>query len=135
MEIGDFAEQMFLKNKNDKILHIDFIGIENNKDLFLCFIDLFCKGLVMCFGNHARTIDFDDLTQDKFAYIKKKMGLAGICVNLNITQTPIPTNTITSINTEEIDNEEDYKPLNEYVFRILRSDLLYEINFELEHKI
>jgi len=66
MEIGDFAEIMFTKNENNYPIPINFEGIENNKDLFLCFMDLFCKGLIICYGNGNRSINFDDLDLDKF---------------------------------------------------------------------
>lgn len=72
MEIGAFAEYMFRTNTGDRIIQLNLEGIENNKDLFLCFIDLFCKGLVLCYGMGSKSIDFDCLTIERFAYMKKK---------------------------------------------------------------
>lgn len=132
MEIGEFAEYMFVTNTSDRSIYMNLEGIENNKDLFLCFIDLFCKGLILKFGNGATSINFEDLNLDKFSYLKIKMAQAGICIHLDIQENEIELPT--SINGEEIDNEDENKPLESYIFKICNGKTNYHIHFSLEHK-
>lgn len=127
-DITEFSEYMFKNNTNNRKIQLNLEGIENNKDLFLFFIDLFCKGLVICFGEN-NSIDFDTLDLDKFAYIKQKMGNAGIHINLSIDQNPIYMNT--SINSAEIDSQDPNKSVHEYVFKIYKGELTYNITFTL----
>jgi hypothetical protein len=130
MEIGDFSEIMFVRNTDNIPLHINFQGIENNKDLFLCFIDLFCKGLVICYGNGNKSINFEDLDQEKFNNIRTKMACAGIIVNMDIIECPIKLPV--SINSQEIEDKYDMNPLESYYFKIFNYPYIYVINFNLE---
>lgn len=132
MEIGQFAEHMFLRNKDNKPINLSLEGIENNKDLFLFMIDLFCKGLVLCYGTN-NSVDFDSLNVENFAYLKKCMHAAGIVITLDIIELPIPIPT--SINGAEIDDDVDDKPLESYVFRIYKNSNMYQIRFSLTHNI
>jgi hypothetical protein len=127
-DIIAFSKYMFLENKNNKIIRLDLQGIENNKDLFLFFIDLFCKGIIVCYGIN-NTVNFDDLDNEKFNFIKQKMFNAGIIINLNISQNII--NLPTHINSSEIDAEIDNKQLEEYIFKIYKEFQIYEITFSL----
>lgn len=126
--ITEFSEYMFKNNIHNRKIQLNLEGIENNKDLFLFFIDLFCKGLVICFGEN-NSVDFDTLDLDKFSYIKTKMQNAGIHINLNIEQNPI--HMMTSINSQEIDCEDPNKPVHEYIFKIYKGALTYNITFTL----
>lgn len=132
MEIGDFAEIMFTKNENNYPVPINFQGIENNKDLFLCFMDLFCKGLIICYGNGNRSINFDDLDLDKFKYIKTKMANAGIIINMNVIK--VEYLLTTSINSNEIERQLDDLPLESYHFKIYNNFFIYDMSFEL-HRV
>jgi hypothetical protein len=129
MEIGDFAEIMFTKNENNYPVLINFEGIENNKDLFLCFMDLFCKGLILCYGNGNRTINFDDLDLEKFKYIQTKMMNSGIVIHMNVV--PVDYELPTSINSNEIESQPDDLSLESYHFKIYNKFYIYDISFEL----
>jgi hypothetical protein len=128
MDIIEFSEYMFISNKENKVIHLDLIGIENNKDLFLFFIDLFCKGLVLCYGEN-NSVNFDDLDIEKFAHIKTKMANAGIHITLEMIDNPIELPT--SINSQDIENESDNKPLEDYIFKIYKGYHTYYITFKL----
>jgi hypothetical protein len=122
MEIGEFVEYMFVGNTSDRPIYMDLVGIENNKDLFLFFLDLFCKGLIAKYGNGSSSVNFDDLDVVKFTYLKRKMALAGIILHLDIIQTE---NAVfpTAINSEELDAEDDNKPLESYKFKIPKTSI------------
>jgi len=124
----EFAEYMFLNNKNNRQIALSLEGIENNKDFFLFFIDLFSKGLVLCYGTN-KSIDFDTLDQEKFDHIKKCMSAAGILISLKIE--PTLTYTPTSINGPEIDELPEDLPISDYIFKIYKGSLVYQIQFLL----
>jgi hypothetical protein len=78
-------------------------------------------------------VDFDDLDERKFAYIRGKLANAGIIIHLDITQNTDPQPT--SINSAEIENGEDNCPLESYIFRITRKYSTYNIRFSLRRVI
>ena len=128
MDIVDFAEHMFLKNTQNRLMYLNLEGIENNKDLFLFCVDLFCKGLVLCYGSN-NTVNFDDLDIDKFMNIRDKMILAGIKVDLAINESPFDLPT--AINGPELDDEDENKPVHDYHFKIYKGYNIYDIQFEV----
>jgi hypothetical protein len=153
MHINDLASFMFIKNKNNAIIELSLGGIQNNKDLFFFCLDLFCKGLVHLFGDNGK-VHVDQLTMEQFAIVKQKMSLAGIDVILNIIRLPkdihveYETNLDsdvsppdikehpTAINISEIDSELDSnKPMSEYIFKLKMHDIVYNINFQLVHRV
>ena len=127
-DILEFATYMFFENKDNRLIRLNLQGIENNKDLFLFLIDLFCKGLVICYGIN-NTVNFDDLDINKFNNIKQKMFNAGIIINLELIQTDVALPT--HINSAEIDSESDNKELEDYIFKIYKDTQIYEIRFSL----
>ena len=128
----EFAEYMFLGNPSHKQINLSLEGIENNKDLFLFFIDLFCKGLVMCYGED-KSIDFDILDIDKFEKLKKSMSNAGIIISLDIIT--LQTYISTKINSNELDLELNDHLLEYYTFKIYKGYLLFQIKFSLKHNV
>lgn len=129
MEVNDFAYFMFKKNVNDAIIELSLGGVENTKDLFCFLVDLLCKGLVISFGNNSNRIEIDDLTIDDFQVIKKKMGLAGIEVNLNLLPNieSLPPN----VNIRDLDFLPDNDHLEKYIFRVVSFNIIYEIHFSI----
>ena len=150
MHIDDLAMFMFLKNKNNAIIELSLGGIESNKDLFFFCLDLLCKGLVLLFGND-RKVELDSLTPEAFDDVKKKMSLAGINVQLHIEQIYSPqTSTLTTdddgpsdlvddfrnaINLNELNMDVDCKQLEDYVFRMKMDKIIYNIAFNLVHRV
>lgn len=128
-DITAFSEYMFQTNIHNRKIQLILEGIENNKDLFLFLMDLFCKGLVLCYGVN-NSVDFDSLDLDKFAYIKSKMGNAGIHIHLDVKENPI--HMPTSINSEEIDAESPDKPVDQYIFKIYKGQHTFNIRFALD---
>jgi hypothetical protein len=140
LEIDELANFMFKRNDNNVVLELSLGGIENNKDLFYFILDLFCKGLVLMFGNGTNSVDVDTITYDNFLSIKEKMLCAGIQVNMEYYPNDIPSNdeNMTKraiINTDEINEANDNKPLSEYVFKLLSLKNQYIISFALVHRV
>lgn len=140
LEIDELANFMFKRNENNVVLELSLGGIENNKDLFYFILDLFCKGLVLMFGDGTNSVDVDTITYDNFLSIKEKMLCAGIQVNMEYYPNDIPLNNENLskravINTDEINEAEDNKPLNEYVFKLYSLKNQYIISFSLVHRV
>lgn len=161
IEIDNLVDIIFLKNKNNAIIELTLGGIEDNKDLFYFCLDLFCKGLVILFGDNTNSVIVNSIEMEQFAVIKKKMHNAGIDVTLDI----INNYTNVSYN-EEHENQNEYPPdipksslypkilvsicnqnisdiqennnvpLKDYKFDIhLTETLLYRISFNLFHRV
>ena len=140
LEIDELANFMFKRNENNVVLELSLGGIENNKDLFYFILDLFCKGLVLMFGNGTNNVDVDTITYENFLSIKEKMLCAGIQVNMEHYPNDIALNEENLskkvvINTDEINEADDNKPLNEYVFKLYSLKNQYIISFSLVHRV
>lgn len=138
MEVNDLAEFMFLKNENNVVLELSLGGIENNKDLFCFLLDIFCKGLVLMFGNGTKSVNIDDITLDNFTKIKEKMLCAGININLQMFPSDIIDETGVApraqLNLDEINMAEDNIELQEYEFKVMNATSTYVISFNLVHR-
>lgn len=155
MHVSDLAEFMFIKNVNNALIELELGGIQDNKDFFFFLIDLFCKGLVLLFGKDNK-VNIDELTMEDFAKIKEKMGVAGINVTLNIVpdkpdedmndieietedkMEDAPDDIIpqkTYLNIKDLEMEDNNKRLNEYIFKMKMSNLIYNISFDLIHRM
>lgn len=138
LEVDDLAEFMFKRNTNNVVLELSLGGLENNKDLFYFLLDLFCKGLVVLFGNETKSVDVDTITYDNFLLIKEKMMCAGIQVNMEFYPNDIPLNDTEKravINTDEIIKASNDKELNDYVFKLYTNKNQYLISFNLVHRV
>lgn len=147
LEVDDLAKILYDVNKTDTVIELSLGGIEDNKDLFYFCLDLFCKGLVMLFGEDNKLI-VNTISIDQFEIIKRKLHNAGINVTLTLfTPEPIshedydvpdlPTSCLyPNINIEDIEIMPNNLPLNDYKFEIkLSPEIAYKISFELFHKV
>lgn len=132
MDIIEFAEHMFVRNRDDRKIALNLQGIENNKDLFMFMIDLFCKGLILCYGD-GKSIDFESLTVEKFDHVKRKMANAGIVIKLSVieNETYMPTR----VNSAEIEAMPENDPLESYNFKIHHGYNTYLLHFGLSHSV
>lgn len=138
MEVNDLAEFMFLKNENNVVLELSLGGIENNKDLFCFLLDIFCKGLVLMFGNGTKSVNIEDITLDNFTKIKEKMLCAGININLQMFPSDIIDDTGVApqaqLNLDEINMADDNIQIQEYEFKVMNATTTYVISFNLVHR-
>lgn len=139
MQVNDLAEFMFVKNINNVVLDLSLGGIENNKDLFCFFLDLFCKGLVMMFGNGSNSVSIEDITLDNFQQLKEKMLCAGISTNLQVFPADIPDESEqpqrAMLNLDEINATTDDKALDQYEFKVTNTQNTYIVSFNLVHRV
>jgi hypothetical protein len=147
MEIDDLANFLFTKNINNITTGLSLGGIADNKDLFFFCLDLFCKGLVIMFGEGKNSVSIDSITTEQFIKLQSKMLCAGIKVNLHTLPLDIDVDitvstedegnekTFSILNIEELTNAPNDKPLSEYEFKLINHDMMYVVNFNLVHRV
>lgn len=156
LEIDELAQFLFQTNTCNAIIELRLGGIEDNKDLFYFCLDLFCKGLVLLFGNDNRII-VNNISLEQFQKVKTKMANAGINVcltvennnsllehhetdNTNVPNTNMPSDLLASalypkLNMDHIETLPNNLNLTDYKFEInLSETTTYIISFELFHK-
>lgn len=144
MHINDLADFMFVKNVNDAIIGLQMDGIEDNKDLFYFCLDLFCKGLVLMYGN-GNSVNVDEISMEQFTSIQKKMKNAGILVHLSVFE-DIDDNDNSSdsdngdhdkasVNIDHIESLPNTLPINEYMFVLRNGTHVYRVTFDLVHTL
>lgn len=134
MNIDDLARFVFKENVNNVPIELNLEGIENNKDLFYFCLDLFCKGLVILYGNH-NYISIENITHEQFQFIQQKIKCAGIYVKLDIQDTNISVagENKSLLNLQELDDEPENKNLQDYEFKAINNNKLFIISFSLVH--
>lgn len=142
MQIEDLAKFLFTENVNNVPIELSLGGIDDNKDLFFFCLDLFCKGLVLLYGEGSKSVSIESITDDQFKNIKSKLLCAGIKVNLYIYPLDIDVEVRTDdnksmsiLNIEELNSAPNNKLLQEYEFKLINHDMMYIVNFNLVHKI
>ena len=141
LDVKDLVEFIFQRNINNAILELSLGGIENTKDLFFFILDLFCKGLVLMYGNGENRVELQSLTQEQFAYMREKLECAGITPILEFLPNPDPSYDeddqairYVNMNLADLQNEDDNKSLNEYVFQVYTPEAIYKLHFDLIHR-
>lgn len=129
--MSGLVEYVFRNEKNTKIyLNLPFgeEGIRNDHDLFLFFVDLLCKGLVLLYGNGGQRVLIDNLSFENIDYVKSKLKNAGVILNIQ-TKEVIGDKSI--VVKPAIVSEGNTNTLKDYVLRIVTNGLEYNISFEL----
>lgn len=129
--MSGLVEYVFRNEKNTKIyLNLPFgeDGIRNDHDLFLFFVDLLCKGLVLLYGNGGQRVLIDNLSFENIDYVKSKLKNAGVILNIQ-TKEVIGDKSI--VVKPAIVSEGNTNTLKDYVLRIVTNGLEYNISFEL----
>lgn len=127
LNIDDLAYFIFVQNKNEAPIDLQLHGIKDTRDLFCFCIDLLSKGLIhVC---HKDSVDIDEVSEEEFAILSRKMKTIGIQVHLFIED---------NIKGQQacIDMGDEYKVglstcLNSYKFSIITSKKIYAIWFQI----
>jgi hypothetical protein len=147
MEIDDLANFLFKENINNVTIELSLGGIADNKDLFFFCLDLFCKGLVLLYGQGTKSVSIETITKEQFNQLQSKMLCAGIKVCLAIFPLDIDVDirvttedegnekTINVLNIEELNNAPNDKSLPDYEFKLINHDMMYVVNFNLVHRV
>lgn len=76
------AEFIFLKNNENKLIHIEVDGIKETKDMFMFCIELLNHGLQFL---TREPLSLDDMSIELFEKVQERLRLAGIEVNVEVT--------------------------------------------------
>jgi hypothetical protein len=131
MHINDLADFIFIKNVNDSIIQLSLNGVEDMKDLFYFCLDLFCKGLVILFGQDNK-VEVENITLEQFMLLRKKMANAGININLNIYEDiegEENEEKKVALNLEKIEELPNNLNIEDYDFILRSCNMVYKINF------
>lgn len=130
MNIDNFAEFIFINNKDKKQIQFDVDGLETTKDLFLFFVDLTTKGFILLYGKD-NYVEIEQLSLESFDVIKKCLELVGIDIILSVV---INTeNKFNVLNKEEIESYRENEPLEKYIFKMYSTEYIYKIIFKLKN--
>lgn len=132
MHINDLANFVFLENVNHAEIYLELHGVEDQKDLFYFCLDLFCKGLVLMYGNGGNKVNVEDITMEQFATIQKRMRLAGIEATLRASPSegPAPNRTYLTVH----EHATTHSTMENYQFIVNTPDYSYELSFALTNQ-
>lgn len=145
IDITELAQYVF-KNESESSIFIKINCLKTTKELFFLLFDLFCKGLIILFGDNNRIL-LNKLDMDQFDKVKAKLKLAHVDLNLHLYDKDtailldmIPSNsddrfekTIIQNSLNKIKQMDDNEDLKDYVFQLYMNEILYNINFDIIH--
>lgn len=135
MHVDHLADFIFTKNINNAIIELSLNGLESSKDFFFFCLDLFCKGLVLMFGDGSLSVKVNNIRMEQFMEMREKLRLAGIDVILDAQPPDIdigPDDIY--LNLIELQEMLDTLPLKDYKFVMKCCEFTYIIQFELFHR-
>lgn len=146
LHVDDLAPFVFVQNPPGRRFSLCLEGIESGKDLFFFVLDLFCKGLVLLYGQGGRAVDLTSLDAGMFARAAGCMACGGITVRLasepeegSGAEVPpraglSPSDVLGAhINVTQLASMPDNAALEDYVFRIRVGPVIHCISFLLRH--
>lgn len=145
IDITELAQYVF-KNETESSIFIKINCLKTTKELFFLLFDLFCKGLIILFGDNNRIL-LNKLDMDQFDKVRAKLKLAHVDLNLHLYDKEtailldmIPSNlddrfekTIIQNSLNKIQQMGDNEDLKDYVFQLYMNETLYNINFDIIH--
>ena len=145
------------ENHRGKRLVIQAESINTTKNLFYFCLDLFCKGLLYCFGDEQNRVRIDTITLPQIQEVIDKLGYTGIMTVIHVEQgkdfmnnieyhgygdqlaltqqnsvsfTSPPQFVQNSLN--NIEKKPDNEDLSSYKFHLVIKELIYIIHFEIK---
>jgi hypothetical protein len=132
VDINQLAHFVFVRNVDDAVVEVSLEGLSTSKDLFYFCLDLFCKGLVLMFGDANDQVNLASLSLEDFQKLQKRMLLAGIKVHLNVEET---NSSQPKVDIGEIELMPENLNISEYVFKVQMPSMMYKVSFEMVHSI
>ena len=132
-------EHIFFKNANKQKIFLEATAIRTTKDLFRFCLDLFCKGLVLCYGDESRKVEIDSLSMEQIQAVIDKLSYTGIMTIIQVmTKDPdVDDNSKTfgyKILQESVKKIEEYPDngdLKDYNFKIKVGENVFCIFFDI----
>ena len=145
IDITELAQYVF-RNENESPIFIEINCLKTKKELFFLLFDLFCKGLIILFGENNKIL-LNKLEMSQFDVVKTKLKLAHVDMNLQLYDKDtavilemIPSDiddrfekTIIQKSLAKINGMPDDADLKDYVFQLFMNETLFNINFDVIH--
>jgi hypothetical protein len=129
LSLAETLDFIFLKNVRDLPIKLNLWQLDGPYDLFLFFIDIVCKGLVLLYGEGITRIRFDTITREQIMYVTKKLKNAGI--ELVIETRPINTDNNVNMCPIYIVKAPPETSLTDFKLVMALPECYYDISFKL----
>lgn len=145
INVNELANYIF-KINTEKELFININCLKTKKELFFFLFDIFCKGIILMYGENNR-MKLNNLELHQFEEIKQKLKYAHIHLNLIIydkdtaqlldllpaSEDDIREKNIIQSSIDKIVAMNDNDNLTDYIFHLYMNDTLFCINFDILH--
>ena len=143
INIQDLAHYIFKTNIEERNeLFLDIKTLKTNKELFFFCFELFCKGLIILYGNSENKLLLNQVTMEQFDVIKQAMLYAHIKLHIHVYEQStaelmelISTTDERDVICETINklvSSEQNDMLDDYKFNIIINEVVYAIYFTIE---
>jgi hypothetical protein len=142
IDLSQLAQYIFVTNveaKNE--IFLDVQTIKTTKELFFFCFELFCKGLVILYGDGSR-LCLNSVTMDQFHEIRRLFAFAHIKLCLNVYEKDVAC-LVDLIEEKETEREAisksinaltkapDNQELSKYMFNMLINNTLMIVSFDI----
>ncbi|QOI90230.1 hypothetical protein QKU58_gp101 [Pyramimonas orientalis virus] len=145
IDVSEVAKYIFKTNKEQEI-YLNVKSIKTSRDLFFFLFDIFCKGIVILYGennkmklNDLQPYQFDEIKEKlKYAHIKLYMEMFDKATAIMLDLLPDNDNEYNEKNVikksiEEILLMKEDEDLNAYMFKLYMNENLFCIHFDIIH--
>ena len=146
IDVSELANYIFVHNIHDNDILININCLKTQKELFFLLFDLFCKGIILMYGENNR-MTLNTLNMEQFDEVKRKLKCARIHLNLILYDKEmaelldlIPKDmddnyerNIITYSLAKIRAADDNIDLKEFVFQLFMNNTLYCIHFDILH--
>tara|TARA_Y100000389_G_scaffold204710_1_gene259123 strand:- start:2927 stop:3364 length:438 start_codon:yes stop_codon:yes gene_type:complete len=141
IDVDELATFIFKKNTEHKELYLNIRSLKTTKELFFFLFDIFCKGIILLFGENNK-MKLNSLEPYQFEIIKEKMKYAHILLTmttydestaklLDLIPENVKEKNVIQDSINDITKMEENEPLTEYVFKLFMNETLFCINFDI----
>lgn len=141
INVSELANYIFVKNDN-KELYININSLKTKKELFFFLFDIFCKGIILLYGENNK-IKLNNLESFQFEEIEKKFRYAHIKLNMIhydldtailldlLSENDLNQKNIIQDSINDIMKMNDNENLYDYVIKLYMNNTLFCINFDI----
>ena len=141
LSYNEIIQYIFLNNMDRKRILLNLDKISNNKELFICCLDIFCKGLVYMHSKTGKKVIVNNLTEDDIQNTIDRISMTGIITIISLLS-PIDAEELSdmkhtrkcikeSINNIHALKDDDF--LHNFYFTLNVGNVIYKIKFDIIH--
>lgn len=141
IHIADLAKYIFEENlQQQNEIFLDVRTLQTNKQLFLFFFELFCKGLVILFGSAEGRLELNSVSSEQFDVVRECLRRAHIKLKLTTYDADMArlldhdvtsSRNVADRSAAQLRDADEDLPLDEYTFEIFVNNVLMIISFDV----